>query len=86
MSQIQSSSENGEARPGHHPQPSPSDPPARCVYLFLNQFASTRASHVPAYIDERGRRPVYSLRRSKVVGIGRKGKGGGGGWGDGERV
>ena len=84
MSQIQSSSENGEARPGHHPQPSPQIRP-RCVYLFLNQFASTRANHVPAYIDERGRRAVYSLRRSKVVGIGRKGKGGGG-WGDGERV
>ena len=60
----------------------------RCVYLFLNQFASTRASHVPAYIDERGRRPVYSLRRSKVVGIGRKGKGGRGlrRWGESVRV
>ena len=40
----------------------PSDPPARCVNLFLNQFASRRANHVPAYIDERGRRAVYSLR------------------------
>ena len=61
MSQIQSSSENGEARLGHHPQPSPSDPPTRCVNLFLNQFASTRANHVPAYIDEQGRWAVYSL-------------------------
>ena len=88
MSQIQSSSLRMERRdqdtignPPHQIRP-------RCVYLFLNQFASTRASHVPAYIDERGRRPVYSLRRSKVVGIGRKGKGGRGlrRWGESVRV
>ena len=88
MSQIQSSSLRMERRdqdtignPPHQIRP-------RCVYLFLNQFASTRASHVPAYIDERGRRPVYSLRRSKVVGIGRKGKGRRGlrRWGESVRV
>ena len=84
MSQIQSSSLRMERRDQDTIRNPPHQICSRCVYLFLNQFASTRASHEPAYIDERGRRPIACVagvesgrdweEGKRVAGVGEMGR------------